>query len=138
MTPPASVAATAAAAAAAAAAAQKRIESAKEGDWLILIHVIEAHSLRATDPDGSCDPVVSTCVTMGSRRMKRATRVISKDRNAIFDEFQYELKIRSGTVGNIALVAPGAMFLSIAPQQPTRLLTLAPGTRSQLRSPPCP
>ena len=74
-------------------AAQRRIDSAVEGDWLIYVHIIETNELRAMDPDGSCDPVCALTVTMGSRKLRKTTRIVKKDRNAIFDEhFRFEFR----------------------------------------------
>ena len=49
---------------------------------------------RATDPDGSADPVVVVEVDFGDgKKQKAATRVVSNDRNAVFDEtFKFEFK----------------------------------------------
>ncbi|GMH62476.1 hypothetical protein TL16_g03481 [Triparma laevis f. inornata] len=72
--------------------AQLRLESAKEGDWLIHVHVLESRELRATDPDGTADPVCVVEVNFGDGKKKKAsTRVVQNDRNAVFDEmFKFE------------------------------------------------
>ena len=72
--------------------AKKRLESAKEGDWTVFVHVIECCELVATDADGSADPVVVVEVNFGDGKKKKAvTRVIKNDRSAVFDEvFKFE------------------------------------------------
>ena len=71
-----------------------RLESAAEGSWLVHVHIIESRELRATDPDGTADPVCIIEVVFGdgpSKHGKRVTRIVHNDRNAVFDEhFKFE------------------------------------------------
>lgn len=72
-------------------AAAEAAESAAPGSWLISVHAIEVRELRATDPDGSADPVVIVEVNFGTKKKKAVTRVVNNDRNAVFDEtFKFE------------------------------------------------
>ncbi len=69
-----------------------RLSQAKEGDWLISVHVIECRELRATDADGTADPVVVVEADFGGGKKQRGvTRIVQNDRNAVFDEtFNFE------------------------------------------------
>ena len=54
---------------------------------MVHVHIIEVRELRATDPDGSADPVVVVEVNFGDgKKQKAVTRVVQNDRNAVFDE----------------------------------------------------
>jgi len=76
------------------AEAASRLDSALPGTWLLTVHIIEVRELRATDPDGSADPVVIVEVDCGvGKKQKAVTRVVNNDRNAVFDEsFKFEFQ----------------------------------------------
>ena len=51
-----------------------RLEAVQEGAWLVHVHVIEARELRATDPDGTADPVCIVEVVFGEGEGRRGKR----------------------------------------------------------------
>jgi len=76
---------------------QSRIDQAKDGDWFVQIHVIEARNLLSDDAQGVADSFVHCVLNIGKQKKEFCTRVVKNENSPVYDEY-FKMEFSNVTV----------------------------------------